>query len=69
MNIWRNDRFSRSGPELCLSLSKTERQQDHGSGNALGQSSQVNRTALSFHPAPNRNPSENAMHMQKVDRH
>jgi hypothetical protein len=52
MNIWRNDRFSRSGSELCLSLSETERQQDHRSGNDLGNSSQVNRTALSFHPAP-----------------
>ena len=28
MNIWRNDRFRRSGPELCLSLGKTERRQD-----------------------------------------
>jgi hypothetical protein len=52
MSIWRNDRFSRSGPELCLSLSKTERQRDHRKGNDLGKSSQVNRTALSFHPAP-----------------
>src|SRR5215471_20296479 len=44
MSIWRNDRFSRSGSELCLSLSKTERQRDHRKGNGLGKSSQVNRT-------------------------